>query len=101
MFKEYFSIEIQKDFDEVLMKLVQLPFHLLWFLWEVKCNGKIEKKEGFHPFHRFIFQTVLCLLLILVIYKYIFHQSGDVIDICILEAAMVPMITAAIIASGS
>ena len=47
-----------------------------------------------------LFKLVLLPLLILVIYKYIFHQSGDVIDICILEAAMAPMITAAIIASA-
>ncbi len=61
---------------------------------------KIEKKEGFHLFIGLLFKLVLLPLLILVIYKYIFHQSGDVIDICILEAAMAPMITAAIIASA-
>ena len=59
------------------------------------------RKRRISSFHRFLlFKLVLLPLLILVIYKYIFHQSGDVIDICILEAAMAPMITAAIIASA-
>ena len=48
---------------------------------------KIEKKKDF-IFSSVYFQARFLPLLILVIYKYIFHQSGDVIDICILEAAM-------------
>ena len=95
-----FSIEIPKDFDEVLMKLgaTTVPLALVSVGSQMQWK-KIEKKEGFHLFIGLLFKLVLLPLLILVIYKYIFHQSGDVIDICILEAAMAPMITAAIIAS--
>ena len=96
-----FSIEIPKDFDEVLMKLgaTTVPLALVSVGSQMQWK-KIEKKEGFHLFIGLFFKLVLLPLLILVIYKYIFHQSGDVIDICILEAAMAPMITAAIIASA-
>ena len=96
-----FSIEIPKDFDEVLMKLgaTTVPLALVSVGSQMQWE-KIEKKEGFHLFIGLLFKLVLLPLLILVIYKYIFHQSGDVIEICILEAAMAPMITAAIIASA-
>jgi predicted permease len=96
-----FSIEIPKDFDEVLMKLgaTTVPLALVSVGSQMQWE-KIDKKEGFHLFIGLLFKLVLLPLLILVIYKYIFHQSGDVIDICILEAAMAPMITAAIIASA-
>lgn len=96
-----FSIEIPRDFDEVLMKLgaTTVPLALVSVGSQMQWK-KIEKKEGFHLFIGLLFKLVLLPLLILVIYKYNFHQSGDVIDICILEAAMAPMITAAIIASA-
>lgn len=96
-----FSIEIPKDFDEVLMKLgaTTVPLALVSVGSQMQWK-KIEKKEGFHLFIGLLFKLVLLPLLILVIYKYIFHQSRDVIDIFILEAAMAPMITAAIIASA-
>lgn len=96
-----FSIEIPKDFDEVLMKLgaTTVPLALVSVGSQMQWK-KIERKEGFHLFIGLLFKLVLLPLIILVIYKYIFHQSGDVIDICILEAAMAPMITAAIIASA-
>lgn len=96
-----FSIEIPKDFDEVLMKLgaTTVPLALVSVGSQMQWK-KIERKEGFHLFIGLLFKLVILPLLILVIYKYIFHQSGDVIDICILEAAMAPMITAAIIASA-
>ena len=96
-----FSIEIPKDFDEVLMKLgaTTVPLALVSVGSQMQWK-KIEKKEGFHLFIGLLFKLVLLPLIILVIYKYIFHQSGDVIEICILEAAMAPMITAAIIASA-
>ena len=96
-----FSIEIPKDFDEVLMKLgaTTVPLALVSVGSQMQWK-KIEKKEGFHLFIGLLFKLVLLPLIILVIYKHIFHQNGDVIDICILEAAMAPMITAAIIASA-
>ena len=96
-----FSIEIPKDFDEVLMKLgaTTVPLALVSVGSQMQWK-KIEKKEGFHLFIGLLFKLVLLPLIILVIYKYIFHQNGDLIDICILEAAMAPMITAAIIASA-
>ena len=46
-------------------------------------------------------KLVLLPLLILVIYKYIFHQSGDVYrHLYFRSSDMAPMITAAIIASA-
>ena len=96
-----FSFEIPKDFDEVLMKLgaTTVPLALVSVGSQMQWK-KIEKEEGFHLSIGLFFKLIIYPLIILVLYKFVFHQSGDVIDICILEAAMAPMITAAIIASS-
>lgn len=95
-----FSVEIPKDFDEVFMKLgaTTVPLALVSVGSQMQWK-KIEKEEGFHLFIGLLFKLVLYPLIILIIYKFVLHQSNDMINICVLEAAMAPMITAAIIAS--
>lgn len=95
------SVEIPKNLDEVLMKLgaTTVPLALVSVGSQMQWK-KIEKEEGFYLFLGLLFKLVIYPLIILIIYKFIFQQNGEVIDICILEAAMAPMITAAIIASA-
>lgn len=95
------SVEIPKDFDDVLMKLgaTTVPLALVSVGSQMQWK-KIEKEEGFHLFLGLLFKLVIYPLIILIIYKFLLHQNNDVIDICILEAAMAPMITAAIIAEA-
>ena len=96
-----FSVEIPKNLDEVFLKLgaTTVPLALVSVGSQMQWK-KIEKEEGFHLFLGLIFKLVIYPLVILIIYKFLLHQNGDVIDICILEAAMAPMITAAIIAAA-
>ncbi len=95
------SVEIPKDFDDVLMKLgaTTVPLALVSVGSQMQWK-KIEKEEGFHLFLGLLFKLVIYPFIILIIYKFLLHQNNDVIDICILEAAMAPMITAAIIAAA-
>ncbi len=96
-----FSIEIPKDLDDVFMKLgaTTVPLALVSVGSQMQWK-KIEKQDGFHLFIGLFFKLIIYPLIILVIYKFILNQSGEMIDICIMEAAMAPMITAAIIASA-
>lgn len=45
------------------------------------------------------YQLLFFPALIFVLYKYIFQKEGMMIDVCVMEAAMAPMITACIIAA--
>lgn len=96
-----FSMEIPKIFDEVLMKLgaTTVPLALVSVGSQMKWE-KIEKEEGFHLFIGLFFKLIIYPLIILILYKFILNQSGKMIEISILEAAMAPMITAAIIAAA-
>lgn len=96
-----FSVEIPKIFDEVLMKLgaTTVPLALVSVGSQMKWE-KIEKEEGFHLFIGLFFKLIIYPLIILILYKFILNQSGKMIEISILEAAMAPMITAAIIAAA-
>lgn len=96
-----FSIEIPKEIDETLLKLgsTTVPLALVSVGSQMKWK-KIEKQEGFYLFLGLTFKLILYPLLILVLYKYFFLQNGKIIDISVLESAMAPMITAAIIAEA-
>lgn len=101
LFLNMFSIEIPKDLDEVFLKLgaTTVPLSLVSVGSQMQWK-KIEKKEGFHLFLGLLFKLIIFPFIILVIYKFLMHQNTQMIDICIMEAAMAPMITAAIIASA-
>jgi predicted permease len=96
-----FSVEIPKDLDEVFLKLgaTTVPLSLVSVGSQMHWK-KIDKEEGLHLFLGLLFKLILFPLVILVMYKFIFHKNSEMIDICIMEAAMAPMITAAIIASA-
>ena len=96
-----FSIEIPKEIDETLLKLgsTTVPLALVSVGSQMKWK-KIEKQEGFYLFLGLTFKLILYPLLILILYKYLFLQNGKIIDISVLESAMAPMITAAIISEA-
>lgn len=86
--------------DEVLQKIsISLtPVALV----SVGFQLKLDKKSKHWKFlvlglsyQLFIFPAIIYLL-----YKIVFQQSGMVTDVCIMEAAMAPMITACIVASN-
>ena len=97
-----FSIEIPQEIDETLLKLgsTTVPLALVSVGSQMKWK-KIEKQEGFYLFLGLTFKLILYPLLILILYKYVFLQNGKIIDISVLESAMAPMITAAIIAEAN
>lgn len=63
---------------------------------------KIEKKSKHWKFLTLalIYQLMAWPAIIFTLYRYVFHQSGPSFQVCVMEAAMAPMITAAIIASS-
>lgn len=97
----FFAIEIPKDIDDVFFKLASttVPLALISVGSQMQWK-KLEPKENFYLFWGLLFKLIIYPLIILIIYKFIFHQSGEMIEISILEAAMAPMITAAIIAAS-
>ncbi len=97
----FFSIEIPKDIDDVFFKLASttVPLALISVGSQMQWK-KLEPKENFYLLWGLLFKLIIFPLIILIIYKFLFHQSGEMIEISILEAAMAPMITAAIIAAS-
>lgn len=97
----FLHLEIPTVFSEVLLKLgaTTVPLALVSVGSQMKWE-KIEKEEGKYLSFGLLFKLFLYPLLIFILYKMIFLQQGEMIDISILEAAMAPMITAAIIASS-
>lgn len=93
-FKIHFPIEVQ----EVLGKLGATVSPLA--LVSVGFQLKIEKRSKHWGFLALglIYQLILLPLIVFVLYVLIFKQSGLPIKVSIIEAAMAPMITAAIIA---
>lgn len=97
----YFSIKVPEDLDQVLFKLASttVPLALVSVGSQMQWK-KLEKKENFYLFWGLLFKLIVSPLIIFLLYKFVFMQNGEMIEISILEAAMAPMITAAIIASS-
>jgi predicted permease len=96
----FFSIEIPKDIDDVFkLASTTVPLALISVGSQMQWK-KLEPKENFYLLWGLLFKLIIFPLIILIIYKFLFHQSGEMIEISILEAAMAPMITAAIIAAS-
>lgn len=93
-----FSIQISDDFDKVLANLgaTTVPLALV----SVGSQLRIQKLENFRKplFWGLFFKLILFPCVIFVLYFLIFKQSGTIVEISLMEAAMAPMITAAIIA---
>lgn len=95
-----FKIEMPVYLDEMWHKisLSLTPVALV----SVGLQLKLDKKSQHWKFLYIglLYQLILFPLIIFVLYKIVFKQSGLMVNVCIMEAAMAPMITAAIVASN-
>lgn len=94
------SIQFPTELDEVFFKLTATISPLA--LVSVGFQLKIDKRS---KHWRFLFlglsyQLIFFPVIIYFLYVVVFNQEGLAIDVCIMEAAMAPMITASIVASS-
>lgn len=94
------GLTLPKDLDEVFLKLGSTTVPLA--LVSVGSQLRLEKPGIYkNPLCLgLLFKLVFFPLIIFILYVMIFKQSGETVEISILEAAMAPMITAGIIASA-
>ncbi len=96
-----YSLEFPKELQSVFQKLsytvvplslvsvgLQLQFRKRSVYWKYLLTGLFYKLLLFPTF-------------ILIAYHYVFGIDGELLEICVMEAGMAPMITAAIIASSN
>lgn len=95
-----FQLSLPIYMDEMLQKIsVSLtPVALVSVGFQLKLDKK--SKHWKFLFLGLSYQLMLFPALIYLIYKIIFRQTGLATDVCIMEAAMAPMITACIVASN-
>lgn len=95
-----FSLSVPDFLDEVLYKLgattvpialVSVGSQLRWYSWRAEKNLL---------FWGLFFKLILFPLIIYGIYFLLLQKRGMAMEICVLEAAMAPMITSAIMASA-
>lgn len=95
-----FNIKVFSDLDEVFGKLgtTTVPLALV----SVGSQLKLEKPGIYTKALAagLIFKLIVFPMFVFFLYFLVLKQSGEAIEISILEAAMAPMITAAIIASS-
>ena len=94
-----FSIQVAADLDEVFGKLgaTTVPLALVSVGSQLKWQHPGEYSKPL--LWGLLFKLVLFPAFIFVLYFMILNQRGETVQIAFLEAAMAPMITAAIIAS--
>lgn len=94
------GLEIPDSINQVLEKLSLTITPLA--LVSVGYQLKIERKSKHWKFLilGLSYQLLIWPAIIFILYKYVFHQSGIPFEVCVMEAAMAPMITAAIVASS-
>lgn len=94
------NIDFPKDWDAVFEKLgaTTVPLALV----SVGSQLRVPKfdKDSKPLFIGLLFKLILFPLFVFVLYFLILKQCGEMIEIALMEAAMAPMITAAIIASS-
>lgn len=95
-----FQIQIHEELDLVLSKLgaTTVPLALV----SVGSQLRMEKPRKYSKplLLGLLFKLILFPLIIFLLYFILLKQSGDTVEISLMEAAMAPMITAAIIASA-
>lgn len=94
-----FSIQVAADLDEVFGKLgaTTVPLALVSVGSQLKWQSPGEYSKPL--LWGLLFKLILFPAFIFVLYFMILNQRGETVEIAFLEAAMAPMITAAIIAS--
>lgn len=92
-----FPQELQSVFLKISYTVVPLS------LVSVGLQLQFSKKSAYWKFliTGLSYKLLIFPALILVIYHFIFKLDGDLLKICVIEAGMAPMITAAIVASSN
>ncbi len=94
------GLSIPEDIDMVFEKLSLTITPLA--LVSVGYQLKIERKSKHWKFLvlGLGYQLLIWPAVIFILYKFVFNQSGIPFEVCVIEAAMAPMITASIVASS-
>jgi predicted permease len=87
--------------DDVLLRLgaTLTPLALVSTGFQFKLNHQVFKKHSIALTQGLFFKLVFAPAILVLIYQGLFHWSGESFRVAILEAAMAPMITAAVIAA--
>jgi predicted permease len=87
--------------DDVLVRLggTLTPLALVSTGFQFKLNTKVLKKHASALTQGLFFKLVFAPWVLVLVYQRLFHWSGEGFRVAILEAAMAPMITAAVIAA--
>ncbi len=95
-----FTLPLHPILDEVTLQLARTitPVAMV----SVGLQLKIEKRSSHWGFIclGLLFKLFLAPFFIWILYSFAFQQTGQEMKICVLEAAMAPMVTAAIVASA-
>lgn len=94
------NLQLPETLDYVFEKLslTITPLALVSVGFQINLQ-KRSKHWGFLTLG-LAYQLLLWPFLILILYKVVLNQSGVPIDVCVMEAGMAPMITAAIVSSA-
>lgn len=94
-----FNVELNANIESVLLKLGSLVTPLA--LFSVGLQLSFDRKSRHWKFLRLglFFRLIVTPFIIFVLYVFIFNQHSEAIKITIIEIAMAPMITGAILAS--
>ncbi|QSW87796.1 AEC family transporter [Flavobacterium endoglycinae] len=94
-----FNAELDANIESVLLKLGSLVTPLV--LFSVGLQLSFDRKSRHWKFLRLglFFRLIVTPFIIFVLYVFIFNQHSEAIKITIIEIAMAPMITGAILAS--
>lgn len=100
IFLNVFDIQFPETIDQVFKKLSETitPIALVSVGFQLKINKR--SKHWRFLFLGLSYQLLILPAFIYLLYKIVMQQNGLAIDVCIMEAAMAPMITASIIASS-
>lgn len=100
LFLNLCTLTLHPILDEVTLQLARTitPVAMI----SVGLQLKIEKRSSHWGFIGLglLFKLFLAPFFIWILYRFAFQQTGQEMKICVLEAAMAPMVTAAILASA-
>nr|WP_255459116.1 AEC family transporter [Mangrovimonas sp. CR14] len=94
------QLEVPEVVDSVFEKLSMTISPLALVSVGYQLNLERRSKHWGFLIMGLSYQLILWPLIIFILYKGVFNQSGVNINVCVLEAGMAPMITAAIVSTA-
>ncbi|AKD03935.1 AEC family transporter [Pontibacter korlensis] len=95
-----FNLHLSVDFKEALQRLGSTVSPLALVSVGLQLRPEWRSKHWGFLALGLLFQLILAPVLILALYFGLFNLKGELLQICVLEAAMAPMITASIVAAS-